>query len=88
MTARGDLDNDREQLLPRVLDYLDQRLPGYPFNPDVDRPFVEELLDDFPDVDILEEVKTFRWYYENQPLARIRSPRVALRRWIANAKSA
>jgi hypothetical protein len=49
---------------------------------------VDELLDDFPDVDILEEVKAFRWYYENQPLARIRSPRVALRRWIANARPA
>ncbi len=88
MTTRGDFEDDRQQILSRVLDYLDRRLPGYPFNPDVDRPFVEELLDDFPDVDILEEVKTFRWYYENQPLARVRSPRVALRRWIANAKSA
>ncbi len=88
MTTRGDFDNDREQLLPRVLDYLHRQLPGYPFNPDVDRPFVEELFDDFPDVDILEEVKTFRWYYENQPLARVRAPRVALRRWIAKARSA
>jgi hypothetical protein len=87
MNTRGDFDNDRDKLLPRVLDYLDRRLPGYPFHPDVDRPFVEELLDDFPDVDILEEVKTFRWYYENQPLARVRSPRVALRRWIAKARS-
>jgi hypothetical protein len=79
---------DAEQLVPRVLDYLANRLPGYPFNPSVDRPFIEELLDDFPEVDILEEVKAFRWYYENQPLVRIRSPRVALRRWIANARPA
>lgn len=87
MNTRRDFENDREHSLPRILDYLQRSLPGYPFNPDIDRPFVEELLDDFPDVDILEEVKVFRWYYENQPLARVRSPRVALRRWIANARS-
>lgn len=86
MTARDSSAHDREHLVPRILDYLDQRLPGYPYNPTVDRPFVEELLDDFPDIDILEEVKAFRWYYENQPLSRIRSPRVALRRWVANAR--
>lgn len=87
MTNRGHDEINCGPVLRRVLDYLDQKLPGYPFNPDVDRPFVEELLDDFPDIDILEEVKTFRWYYENQPLARVRSPRVALRRWIAKARS-
>jgi len=88
MTIRRDFEDDQDNPLPRILDYLDGRLPGYPFDPDVDRPFVEELLDDFPDIDILEEVKAFRWYYENQPLARVRSPRVALRRWIAKARSA
>jgi hypothetical protein len=87
MTNHGHDGIDCEPALRQVLDYLDQKLPGYPFNPDVDRPFVEELLGDFPDIDILEEVKTFRWYYENQPLARVRSPRVALRRWIAKARS-
>lgn len=86
MTTHGDFDEEREQLVPRILDYLDRSLPGYPYNANVDRPFVEELLDDFPDINILEEVKAFRWYYENQPLTRIRSPRVALRRWIANAR--
>lgn len=87
MSTHGEFDDASHDLLPKVLDYLDGRLPGYPFDPDVDRPFVEELLDDFPDVDVLEEIKTFRWYYENQPLARVRSPRVALRRWIAKARS-
>jgi hypothetical protein len=87
MTTYSDFDGDRDRVVPRILDYLERRLPGYPYNDAVDRPFVEELLDDFPDIDILEEVKAFRWYYENQPLARVRTPRVALRRWIANARS-
>ena len=86
MSGRDDSHPDK--LVVTILDYLAHRLPGYPFNPNVDRPFIDELLDDFPGVDILEEVKAFRWYYENQPLARIRSPRVALRRWIANARPA
>jgi hypothetical protein len=71
-----------------ILDYLATRLPAYPFKPDVDAPFVDELLDDFPDVDVLEEIKAFRWYYENQPVTRLRHPRVTLRRWIANARAA
>lgn len=78
---------DREEATRSILDYLTRSLPGYPFRCEVDEPFVRELLDDFPDVDVLEEIKAFRWYSENQPLARVRNPRVALRRWVANARS-
>jgi len=71
-----------------ILEYLETRLPDYPFKADVDGPFIREILDDFPDVDVLEEIKAFRWYYENQPVTRLRHPRVTLRRWIANARAA
>lgn len=67
----------------RVLAYLDTRLPGYPFNTNIDRPFVEELLDDFPGIDILEEIKAWRWYHDNNPTSG--NPRLALRRWIGNS---
>jgi hypothetical protein len=40
---------------------------------------------DFDDLDILEETKTFRWYYNNRPVQRFKNVRVGLRRWIANA---
>jgi hypothetical protein len=69
-----------------ILDYLQHHLAGYPFDVAVDTPFVEELARDFPDLDILEEIKAFRWYYEDSPLSRVRKPRVALRRWLANAR--
>lgn len=69
----------------QLLLYLQHHLTGYPFNPALDTPFVEELCSDFPDVDLLEETKAFRWYYDNQPAARLPKLRVALRRWIANA---
>ena len=68
-----------------ILAYLENQLPDYPLKPELDAPFVDELVADFPDVDILEQIKTFRWYYDNQPLACVKNIRVALRRWIANA---
>jgi len=74
-------DNSPDQILA----YLQEQLPDYPFQVDLDASFVAELAADFPDVDILEEIKTFRWYYDNAPLARVKNIRVALRRWIANA---
>jgi len=69
-----------------ILDYLEQHLPDYPFRRDIDRPFVEELVADFPHVDLLEQIKAFRWYYDNQPVSRLRKPRLALRRWLVNAR--
>lgn len=74
-------------MVAAILDYLAHRIPGYPFKPSLDRAFVEELVADFSEIDVLEEIMVFRWYYENEPLTRVRRPRVALRRWVANARS-
>lgn len=68
-----------------ILDYLQCQMPAYPFDPGLDAEFVHELIADFDNLDILEETKTFRWYYNNQPAARFKNVRVGLRRWIANA---
>jgi hypothetical protein len=68
-----------------ILSYLESHLPDYPFDPDIDAPFVEELAADFPAVDILDQIKSFRWYYDNQPLAHAKKPRLKLRRWISGA---
>jgi len=80
-----DLPPDHDPRVTVVLAYLESQLPDYPFDPDVDVPFVEELVRDFPAVDILEQVKSFRWYYDNQPLAHAKKPRLKLRRWIAGS---
>ena len=47
-------------LVVQILDYLESCFPDYPFELQIDRPFVQELLDDFPSVDILEEIKALR----------------------------
>lgn len=69
-----------------ILDYLKNHVPTYPFDPRLDPEFVDELIADFQDLDILEETKTFRWYYHNRPADRFKNVRVGLRRWIASAK--
>jgi hypothetical protein len=69
-----------------ILAYLQGQMPTYPFDPRLDAEFVDELLADFRDLDILEETKTFRWYYHNRPGDRFKNVRVGLRRWIATAK--
>ena len=48
-----------------ILDYLEHLLPGYPFLTATDTLFVEELQRDFPHLDILKEIKTFRWYFDD-----------------------
>ena len=70
----------------RLLDYLHHDLPGYPFDPDIDTPFALELHNDFPHLDLLEQVKLFRWYHDNQPPLD-RHPRATLRRWIRGARA-
>jgi hypothetical protein len=72
-------------MVSTILDYLKHQLPGYHFEPRLDLLFVAELLQDFPDTDILEQIKTFRWYHDNEPLSGVKTQRVALRRWIARA---
>lgn len=69
-----------------ILDYL-QRIPLFPFNPDIDPEFVEEIVEDFASViNVLDETKAFRWYHADQATAQLRNPRLSLRRWLNNAR--
>jgi len=68
-----------------ILSYLEDRLPGYPFDPTTDHFFVDELIEDFPNIDVLEQVKAFRWFHGNNPAAKHKNLRIALRRWLSNA---
>lgn len=69
-----------------LLDYLHHSLPGYPFDSAIDTPYALELHSDFPHLDLVEEVKLFRWYHDNQPPLQTH-PRAALRRWIRGARA-
>ena len=78
------LPSDMDPAVADVLIYLREKLPGYPFQLALDTLFVRELLEDFPDIDVLEEVKTFRWYYDHE-LAK-KNHRASIRRWMTNTK--
>ena len=65
-----------------LMAYL-ERIPGYGFEPRIDADFARELLEDFAVLDVLEEVKAFRWYHDNRPAEHVKSVRLALRRWLA-----
>ncbi len=80
--------NDPSLLVPvadseteEVLEYLENHFSTYPFNRKLDTAFITELAADFHDVNLLEQVKTFRWYYDDD-LSRVGNPRAALRRWM------
>lgn len=78
------LPSDMDPAVADVLIHLREKLPGYPFQLALDTLFVRELLEDFPDIDVLEEVKTFRWYYDHE-LAK-KNHRASIRRWMTNTK--
>ena len=78
------LPSDLDPAVADVLIYLREKLPGYPFQLSLDTLFVHELLEDFPDIDVLEEVKTYRWYYDHE-LGK-KNHRASIRRWMTNTK--
>ncbi len=62
-----------------ILDYL-KRISGYPYKTSVDPPFVEELIEDFLEINLLEEIKAAdpkgmvhnirsRWLFSGSDLA-------------------
>ncbi len=75
---------DMDPAVADVLIYLREKLPGYQFQLALDTLFVRELLEDFPDIDVLEEVKTYRWYYDHE-LGK-KNHRASIRRWMTNTK--
>lgn len=74
-----------DEVTKATLDYLEYQVPNYPFDRELDCEFITELQSDFPNLDILEEVKTFRWCSRKESFARMGNLRAALRRWIVSS---
>ena len=47
---------------------------------------ITELKDDFPAIDLLEQIKAFRWHHDGRPDQHFKSIRPAIRRWLAAAR--
>jgi len=72
------------QQLTSLLDRL-KSMEGYPFDPLKDVPLLNDLLLEFPDVDLSEELARLSlWLSEVNPGQRIHH-RLLLRKWIYNA---
>jgi hypothetical protein len=63
-----------------------QNLPGYPFDRVKDLAQVQELVRDYPEVDMLLEVKKFRDYYTERKFGPKEKPRARLRTWMDHAE--
>ena len=80
-----------QNLYPFEPGYLDRALeclagvPDYPFAEELDRPLIAEIIRDFPDIDIIDQIKAWRWYRVDNP-SRLKNPRGALRRWMLRAR--
>lgn len=88
MKSVADFIPDQTQPNPiavEILAYLKEKIPSYPFKPTIDNDFVDELVHDFRHLEILEEIKAFRWYYDNDPVKKVSNVRLSLRRWLGNA---
>lgn len=83
--------NDLLKMYPHEDGYQDQLLEclanitDYPFDEQVDRPLLAELMRDFSDIDLLEQIKAWRWYRIDNPTT-LKNPRGALRRWMMKAR--
>jgi len=80
-------EEDRSQDTSReALDYLEHQVPDYPFDPGLDGDLITELMTSYPNLDLLEEVKTFRWCTRRrEPLRPSENPRDSLRQWLVSS---
>jgi hypothetical protein len=74
--------NINNTIPPRFSDYFDilKSIPGYPFDIETDFAFLQEKETDFPTVDILSLLKTWRTYLLDAPLKKNARPRSQLLR--------
>jgi hypothetical protein len=68
--------NEERQVLHEL-----KRVPGYPFDYQKDLEHIRELKTDFPQVDMLKEVKKWRDHKKDNPLTGKKNPRLQLRNW-------
>lgn len=70
----------------KLMDLL-QKIDGYPFDRSKDYPFLDELMDEFPLVNLYEELIRLRlWLSECKPYPGLHY-RLFLRRWVQNASN-
>ena len=72
------------QYLEAACEALSQ-VPDYPYHELHDRDLLKQIIHDFPEVDILEQLKAWRWYRVDHQFV-LKNPRGSLRRWMLRAR--
>ena len=91
-TASGDLNLDdsgrclvaaqkQQDELENIIEFLD-RFGSYPFDEEKDREFFQEILDDFPGLDIIEQLKSFQAWILDRSEDRKIGYRSTIRKWV------
>ena len=60
-------------------------IPNYPFDYQKDIEHIRKLSLDYPDVDLLDEIKKWETWLLDKPLKKRSNPRLQIRNWMANA---
>jgi hypothetical protein len=75
------------QVVDDAIQYIETYFPEFKLNPEKDIRFFSILLEEFPDQDLLEELKLFHaWTMDVD--SKITTPRIRFRKWIRNSFAA
>ena len=91
-TASGELNLDdsgrclvaaqkQQDELENIMEFL-ERFGSYPFDEEKDREFFQEILDDFPGLDIIEQLKSFQAWILDRSEDRKIGYRSTIRKWV------
>lgn len=63
-----------------------QQIGGWPYDLETDISHIRKLILDYPEINMLDEVKKFRDWHLDKPLKKNSNPRLQLRNWCIKAK--
>jgi hypothetical protein len=69
----------------RLIWYLEMYFKEYPFHWDTDMLFFRQVLDEFPELDVLEELKRFRVWLLDKGESQCSNYRSRFRNWLVKA---
>lgn len=80
-TPSSNISNDERDILKTL-----KGIEGYPLDYKTDLEYIRQLLVDFPQINIREEIRKFATYKLDKPLKKKSNPRLQIRNWMTNAE--
>lgn len=73
--------SDKEKIILNTIKSVD----NYPFDYEKDLDYIRELVIEYPDIDILKQLKKWKTYKIDKPLGKKSNARLQIRNWMTNA---